>query len=156
MLDINFILENTELVKENILNKNVECNLDEVISAYKEYKNIVQKSTWRFPPLPFIRTRLTATLSSASKTQIILKMLSLCPAGWASIWSPPLSAVCRTKPLSKIWTNLQRSGPILSLLPSKTASGLPSKTARCFSAPINGRAARIWPQRQPYGAKCSK
>lgn len=43
MLDINFILENTELVKENILNKNVECNLDEVIYAYKEYKNLVQK-----------------------------------------------------------------------------------------------------------------
>lgn len=41
MLDINFILENIELVKENIKNKNVGCNLDEVISAYKQYKSIV-------------------------------------------------------------------------------------------------------------------
>jgi len=43
MLDINFILENVNLVKENIKNKNVVCNLDEVIFAYKKYKDFVQQ-----------------------------------------------------------------------------------------------------------------
>ncbi len=43
MLDINFILENEKLVKKTIEDKNVACDLDAVISSYKEYKNLVQQ-----------------------------------------------------------------------------------------------------------------
>jgi seryl-tRNA synthetase len=44
MLDINFILENTDLVKQNIKNKNIKCDLDEVLHAYKTFKNLVAEN----------------------------------------------------------------------------------------------------------------
>lgn len=43
MLDINFILEETDLVKKTIKDKNISCDLDAVISAHKNHKKLVSQ-----------------------------------------------------------------------------------------------------------------
>ena len=42
MLDIKFIKENSDLVRQTIKNKNIDLNLDELFEVYQEKNKLIQ------------------------------------------------------------------------------------------------------------------
>lgn len=43
MLDIKFIIENEEKVRQNIIDRNVDCDLDELLNTYYQFKSLKQE-----------------------------------------------------------------------------------------------------------------
>ena len=48
MLDLKFVRENLELVKQNLENRHTKGNLDTFVAAYDERKQLIQKVGWSY------------------------------------------------------------------------------------------------------------